>query len=118
MLFRSSRLGRCARLPPLPLSPRTLPKAPHSNAARQVRNYAQAPFRGRSRYVRFGASGPEDKGQGKGNPWDWRHWDTQTRLVAGFGAFAAVYYVAQYVCVPLLLDASVRACAELKFAFA
>ena len=110
----ASRLGRCARLPPLPISPRTLPKHSHPAVARQVRNYAQTPFRSRSRYVRFGASGPEDKGQGKGNPWDWRHWDTQTRLVAGFGAFAAVYYVAQYVCVPLPLDASVRACAGLN----
>ncbi|KAI1789854.1 hypothetical protein LXA43DRAFT_1151231 [Ganoderma leucocontextum] len=98
----ASRLGRCARLPPLPSASRPLPKPFHSVPRQQVRKYnnTPTPFGGRSRYVRFGASGPEGKGQGKGSPWDWRHWDSQTRIVAGVGAFAVVYYVSHLEKVP------------------
>ena len=109
----ASRLCRCARLPPLPVpsaTSRAFQKPFHLTVARQLRNYtSNNPFGGRSRYVRFGASGPESQGQGKGNPWDWRHWDRQTRIVAGVGVFAVIYYVSQYVCVfPLPYSAFVR----------
>ncbi|PIL32539.1 hypothetical protein GSI_05242 [Ganoderma sinense ZZ0214-1] len=94
----ASRLGRCARLPPLPTPSRTLPKPKLSHpVARQVRNYAQSPFGGRSRYVRFGASGPEGK---EHKPWDWRHWDSRTRLGVAVGVFAGIYYVSHLEKVP------------------
>ena len=95
----ASRLARCVRFPPLP---KTSIKPPHSVARQtKVRNYNNTPFN-RPRYVRFGASGPEEPRQGKGNPWDVRNWDNNTKVAAGIGAFVVGYYVTQCVCTSLL----------------
>ncbi|TBU26436.1 peptidase family M48-domain-containing protein [Dichomitus squalens] len=97
----ASRLARCSRFSSSPSSSsRAIPKPPHPVARQaKVRKYSNTPF-DRPRYVRFGASGPEEPGQEKGSPWDVRNWDRNTKVAAGIGAFVVGYYVTHLERVP------------------
>ncbi|KAI0631713.1 peptidase family M48-domain-containing protein [Trametes polyzona] len=96
MLSSLARLARCTRLP----TQHRLPVHPAQISIQTVRRYNNYP-RGPPRYVRFGESeSPGGGGGGGRNPWDMRNWDRPTKIMAGIGAFAVVYYVSHLEQVP------------------
>ena len=105
-MMLAARLARGIR--PLSIRASGLPK-PRAGSPRSLSNF---PGSNRPRYVRFedgsSSSGGSGSGGGRGNPWDMRNWDRNTKIAAGVGSFAVGYYLVQCVCARIAIGKEAR----------